>query len=1037
MFEKASASLNFVEREREISAFWREADIVRRSFAQQEGRPSYVFYDGPPTANGMPHIGHVLTRAFKDIVPRYHRMKGCNVVCKAGWDTHGLPVELEVEKQLGISGKPQIEEYGIAPFIEQCKQSVWKYKSEWERMSEAVAFWADMENPYITYENNYIESVWWSIAKLWEMGLLYQGHKVVPYCPRCGTALSSHEVAQGYKDVREVSAFVRFPVVGQKDTFLLAWTTTPWTLPANVALCVNPKEDYAFAKHQGQTLILANALVAKNLGEEAVVEKVVRGTELLGMAYEPLFEQTRALCDKKAHYVVGDSYVTLEDGAGIVHIAPAFGEDDARVGRENGLPFVQPVNAQGCFGEDFPLISGKFIKDADPVIIEDLKARGLLFAAPPYEHSYPFCWRCDTPLMYYARNTWFVKVTAVKEQLLASNESVNWMPDNIREGRMGNFLNNVIDWGLSRERYWGTPLPIWQCECGHQTAIGSIEALKAASPDCPENIELHRPFIDGVHINCPQCGGLMSRVPEVIDCWYDSGSMPFAQWHFPFENQEKFQEAFPANYICEAVDQTRGWFYVLLAISTLLFGRAPFENCLVLGHVNDKDGYKMSKHKGNVVDPWTVIDVQGADAVRWYFFTGSAPWLPSRFSAEAVAEAQRKFMGTLWNTFSFFMLYAEIDDFDPAIHTEDATRRTVMDQWILSRLQELVDLVDQGLSEYKITETSRAIASFVDDLSNWYVRLCRDRFWGSGMTPDKACAYHTLMTALDTLSRLLAPYTPFLAESIYQKLGRKIKVDAPESVHLCAYPSVDRALIQPELNQQMKITMTYIGAGRSARNLANLKTRQPLANVYIQSKDAPLDAQMQVLLCEELNVEAVHFVAEAAAFTTYKLKPQLRTLGRKYGGLVPGIGAALAELDGNAAMQVLQNGVLKLTVEGQAVELAMEDVLSEQVQQAGYAVCGEQQFTLALDTTLTPELIAKGLVREFISKVQNQRKESGFEVTDRVTIYTKAGDIADTLAAASEEICAAVLADALVFETGTEMREWNLNGHNVEIGLTR
>nr|MDD6335858.1 isoleucine--tRNA ligase [bacterium] len=1040
MFEKVSTSMDFAKREEEVLQFWQENQVFEKSGQLREGAPEFTFYDGPPTANGKPHIGHVLTRAFKDIVPRYRTMKGYHVLRKAGWDTHGLPVELEVEKLLGISGKPQIESYGIEPFIKKCKESVWKYKTEWEQMSQRVGYWADMENPYVTYDNNYIESVWWSIKQLFDKGLLYKGHKVVPYCPRCGTALSSHEVAQGYKDVEETSVIVRFPVVGQEGVSFLAWTTTPWTLPSNVALCVNPAEDYAYVSWHGETLILAKALVASVLDGEGEITKTVKGSELLGMAYQPLFEATAGKVQpgEKAFIVVGDGYVTLTDGTGIVHQAPAFGEDDARVGRENGLAFVQMVDEQGCFTPEVEGVAGMFVKDGDPIIIDMLRENGRLFKALPYTHSYPFCWRCDTPLIYYARSTWFIAMTRVRDELLKNNASINWMPDNIKDGRMGNFLSNVIDWGLSRERYWGTPLPIWECACGHRHAIGSIEELRSMSPDCPEDIELHKPYIDRVHVTCPECGGAMKRVHEVIDCWYDSGSMPFAQWHYPFENKEIFDKNFPADYISEAVDQTRGWFYTLLAISTLLFGRAPYKNCIVLGHVNDKDGIKMSKHKGNVIDPWTVLDRQGADAVRWYFYTGSAPWLPSRFSPEAVGEAQRKFMGTLWNTYAFFLLYASIDGFDPNTVPLDENARTLMDKWILSRLQQLVAFVDEGMMQYKITETGRAIGEFVDDLSNWYVRLNRGRYWGEGMDADKAAAYHTLYTVLDTLSRVIAPYVPFMAETMYQNLGRKVCPEGPISVHLCDFPQADTALIDQALSDDMARAMGIIGGGRAARSTAGIKVRQPLSTLYVQQEGA-LPQEVLALIAEELNVKQVCLVSDARAYTTYRLKPQLRTLGRKYGKLVPGIGKALAQMDGNAAMDALEKeGALRFEVDGQPVELAPEDVLSEKIEQPGYAVFSDRDITVALDTNLTPQLIDEGNVREVISKVQTQRKEMGFEVTDRIHLTVQAPEaLARVLEGSLDTLLPAVLAAGYTSGAADDGREWDINGQMVRIAIQK
>ena len=1036
MLKKVSTDLNFNAREGEVLDFWKKNDIFKKSMKLHEGAQTFTFYDGPPTANGRPHIGHIITRVMKDIVLRYKTMKGYDVLRKAGWDTHGLPVELEVEKLLGLDGKPQIEEYGVEPFIEECKKSVWKYKSEWEKMSDRVGYWADMEDPYVTYDNNYIESEWWSLKTLWDKGLLYKGHRVVPYCPRCGTALSSHEVAQGYKDVKETSVFVKFKVEGEENTYILAWTTTPWTLPSNVALCVNPHETYVKVKFEGEYLIMAQALVPSVLGEGAEeVEVYAKGEDLKGMRYQPLFPYAKVK-EGSAWFVVADDYVTLSDGTGVVHTAPAFGEDDARVGRDNNLPFVQMVDAQGKFVEGCEEFTGMFVKDADPVIIERLKAEGKLFRALEFEHSYPFCWRCDTPLLYYARSSWFVKMTAVRDRLMEINRSVNWMPENIKEGRMGNFLENVIDWGLSRERYWGTPLPIWECECGHTTAIGSIAELREkAVEDVPEDIELHKPYIDRVHIRCEKCGKPMTRVPEVIDCWYDSGSMPFAQWHYPFENQDKFKQRYPADYITEAVDQTRGWFYVLLAISTAVFDHEVFKNCIVLGHVNDKDGLKMSKHKGNVVDPWTVLDKQGADAVRWYFFTNSAPWLPSRFYEEAVSEAQRRFMGTLWNTYAFFALYAGIDQFDPTGLKLADCKLNVMDRWILSRLSSLITAVDKGLEEYHITETARMLEGFVDDLSNWYVRRCRERFWGKGMTEDKRAAFMTLYTVLVEFSKLAAPYVPFMAESMYQNLVRSFDESAPESVHLCDFPKAV-CPVDAHLEQQMQEVMELVALGRSARNTAALKNRQPLSAMYVMAPQK-LDAEYAALMADELNVKKVAFVSDAREFTTYTFKPQLRTVGPKYGKLVGAIGKALGKVDGNAAMEELNAGkALELEVNGQHVSLAKEDLLIDTANKPGYVAQAQGEFTVALDTNLTEDLIEEGLVREMISKAQTQRREAGFEVTDHIALDI-AGDekIDAVLAKFGDQLAADVLCDALQQgkSQGGVTREWNINGIPVKM----
>jgi len=1038
MYEKVSTSLNFVEREKEVLEFWKEKDIFKKSVAASEGRPAFTFYDGPPTANGMPHIGHILTRVIKDIIPRYRTMKGYSVLRKAGWDTHGLPVELEVEKMLGIDGKQQIEEYGIEPFIKQCKQSVWKYKGEWERMSDRVGFWADMENPYVTYDNNYIESEWWALKQIWEKGLLYKGHKIVPYCPRCGTALSSHEVAQGYKDVKETSIYVKFRVKGEEQVFLLAWTTTPWTLPSNVALTVNPDEVYIKAKCSDEVYILAEALAKDVLGEEFEVLEKLQGKDLLGMEYEPLFDFV--VPDKKAYYVVGGDFVTLTEGTGIVHTAPAFGEDDARVGRENDLPFVQLVNEQGRFVEAVQPWKGVFVKDADPDIIKHLDQRNLLYKAMEYEHSYPFCWRCDTPLLYYARDTWFIKMTAVRDKLLKNNNTVNWLPENIKEGRFGKFLENVVDWGLSRERYWGTPLPIWECECGHRHVVGSIAELREMGENVPEDIELHKPYIDNVYLKCPKCGtGKMKRVSEVIDCWFDSGSMPFAQWHYPFENKELFEERFPADFISEAIDQTRGWFYSLMAISTLLFDQSPFKNCIVMGHVNDKDGQKMSKHKGNVVDPWTVLDKQGADAVRWYFYTESAPWLPSRFYEEAVSEAQRKFMGTLWNTYAFYVLYANIDQFNPLKYELDIDKISVMDKWILSKLHTLIGYVDKSLENYRITESARAIEDFVDQLSNWYVRRCRERFWQKEMTQDKINAYMTLNTVLITIAKLSAPFVPFMAESIYRNLVVNLDPKAPESVHLCDFPTVDERFINPELEKNMDLVLKIVVQGRACRNNANIKNRQPLGRMFVKA-DFELPEMFRELVMDELNVKDLIFTDDAKHFTTYKFKPQLRTLGPRYGKLLPKISAILAQLDGNETMDKFESGEkLTFEVDGTMVELAKDDVLIEAVQKEGYVSEEDRGITVILDTNLTPELVEEGFVREIISKVQTMRKEAGFEVLDHIRLYYNgnekiAGIMRNNTATISEEVLAESISEGTA---DGYSKEWNINGEKVSMVVVK
>ncbi len=1033
-YQKVSPDLDFTAREETVLDFWREQDIFKKAMAQNKGATPFTFFDGPPTANGKPHIGHVLTRAIKDLIPRHRAMKGYDVLRKAGWDTHGLPVELEVEKALGLDGKPQIEAYGIEPFIQQCKQSVWKYKTDWEKMSERVGFWADMEHPYVTYEDNYIESVWWSLKQIADKGLLYKGHKVVPYCPRCGTALSSHEVAQGYKDVTDTSAFVRFAVKDRADTYLLAWTTTPWTLPSNVALCVNAAEDYCEALHDGQTYILAKALIPAVFGEEqaaqVAVQKTFKGETLKGMAYAPLFACTAAAVDKPAHFVVCDPYVTLTDGSGIVHTAPAFGEDDARVGRDNNLPFVQLVDAQGKFIEGTPW-HGDFVKDADPKILAALETSGLLFRTQPYLHSYPFCWRCDTPLLYYARASWFIRMTAVREKLMASNRSVNWLPDNIKEGRMGNFIENVVDWGLSRERYWGTPLPIWTCECGHVHVVGSRQELEAMGKDVPHDLELHRPYIDRVALTCPACGGEMRRVSEVIDCWYDSGSMPFAQWHYPFENKETFERHFPANFISEAVDQTRGWFYTLLAISTCLFEQSPFENCIVLGHVQDKDGQKMSKHKGNVVDPWDALGVQGADAVRWYFYTNSAPWLPSRFYSEAINEAQRKFMGTLWNTYAFFVLYANIDDFNPADHPLDQADLTLMDKWVLSRLNNTIRVVDDELTHYRITEAARAISEFVDELSNWYVRRSRERFWGKGMAGDKEAAFATLYHVLESVSRLIAPFVPFLAEQMYRNLVCSVDQTAPESVHLSAFPVCDAARIDEELERHMRALVQVVQLSRACRAGASIKTRQPAPALYVRG--ATLPEQYAALVADELNVKQVCFTDDTRAFTTYQLKPQMRTLGPKYGKLLGAIGQHLSTLDGNDVVDLFAAGkTLDFTLDGTDVSLAKDDVLTEPMQKPGFVAEMDRGVTVVLDTNLTPALLEEGFAREVISKLQTMRRESDFEVTDHIGVgYQADVELAVVIHKYAAQIQAAVLADRLEPSHGDEgaiKKECNING---------
>ncbi|MBQ3669448.1 MAG: isoleucine--tRNA ligase [Clostridia bacterium] len=1038
MFKKVDPSFDFLSREQDVLKFWKQNEIFKKSISQREGCPAFTFFDGPPTANGKPHIGHIETRVFKDLFPRYRTMKGMQVTRKAGWDTHGLPVELEVEKQLGLDGKEQIEAYGMEPFIKKCKESVWKYKGEWERMSERVGYWADMEDPYITYDNNYIESVWWSLKQIADKGLLYKGHKIVPYCPRCGTALSSHEVSQGYKQVKEKSAFVRFKVKSEGNTWLYAWTTTPWTLPSNVALCVNPTDNYARFDYDGRTIIMADARISAVLGEDAVIENktLFPGKDLVGMEYEPLFDFQNGLAEN-GWRVVADNYVTMTDGTGIVHIAPAFGEDDARVGRDNKLPFLQLVDTKGELTKETPW-AGLFVKKADPLILRDLDERGLLVKAELFEHDYPFCWRCDTPLIYYARSGWFIRMTQAREQLLKSNAAVNWMPDNIKDGRMGNFLEGVIDWALSRERYWGTPLPVWVCECGHMHVIGSIAELKSMSSNCPDDIELHRPYIDNVTLTCPKCGGQMHRVPEVIDCWYDSGSMPFAQWHYPFENKEIFEKNWPANFISEAIDQTRGWFYSLMAISTLLFGRAPYDNVLVLGHVQDEQGRKMSKHIGNVVDPWSVLDKQGADAVRWYFYANGAPWLPTRFSGSLVSEMQGKFIGTLWNTYAFFTLYASIDNYEPEKVKAKPEDFTMMDKWVLSRLNSLVDYVDKGLSDYKVTETSRAISAFVDELSNWYVRLSRERFWGKGMEGTKLSAFETLYTVLVTLTKLLAPYIPFITENMYQNLVVGNVKDAPESVHLCYYPAADMSLVDKQLEQAMSEVEDIVQLGRACRNASALKVRQPLSRCLI--KGAPVSGEPVQLIKSELNVKQVEYVEDATAFTTYLLKPQMRTLGKKYGRLLGRIGEALKTMDGNAVVAAFERGeTVSFELDGTLVELEKDDVLTSLTQKPGFVAQSDNNYTVVLDTNLTDELIAEGFIREVISKVQTLRKDAGVEVTDRISLTWQTSDKLNAiLENGKNDVMKAVLALSATSsspEEGAYAKEVSINGETALIGV--
>ena len=1049
VYRKVDTNLNFVDREKEVEKFWKDNKIFEKSMDSRKEGETYTFYDGPPTANGKPHIGHVLTRVIKDMIPRYRTMKGYMVPRKAGWDTHGLPVELEVEKKLGLDGKEQIEEYGMEPFIQQCKESVWKYKGMWEDFSSTVGFWADMEHPYVTYDNNFIESEWWALKEIWEKGLLYKGFKIVPYCPRCGTPLSAQEVSQGYKTVKERSAIVRFKVVGE-DAYFLAWTTTPWTLPSNVALCVNPDEIYCKVKAaDGYTYYMAEALLDKVLGKLAkddepayeILEKY-KGTDLERREYEPLFACTgeaAAKQHKKAHFVTCDNYVTMSDGTGIVHIAPAFGEDDSRVGREYDLPFVQFVDGQGNMTKETPY-AGVFVKKADPMVLTDLDKEGKLFDAPKFEHDYPHCWRCDTPLIYYARESWFIKMTAVKDDLIRNNNTINWIPESIGKGRFGDWLENVQDWGISRNRYWGTPLNIWQCECGHMESVGSRQDLYEKSGDeRAKTIELHRPYIDDITMKCPDCGKTMHRVPEVIDCWFDSGAMPFAQHHYPFENKDLFEQQFPADFISEAVDQTRGWFYSLLAESTLLFNKAPYKNVIVLGHVQDENGQKMSKSKGNAVDPFDALNKYGADAIRWYFYINSAPWLPNRFHGKAVVEGQRKFMSTLWNTYAFFVLYANIDNFDATKYTLNYDKLPVMDKWLLSKLNTMVKTVDADLDSYKIPEAARALQEFVDDMSNWYVRRSRERFWAKGMEQDKINAYMTLYTALVTVAKAAAPMIPFMTEDIYQNLVRSIDADAPESIHLCDYPEVNEAWIDKDLEANMEELLEIVVLGRACRNTANIKNRQPIGTMYVKAEKA-MDKFYTDIIADELNVKEVKFADDVESFISYSFKPQLRTVGPKYGKLLNGIRTALSEIDGTAAMKELRDkGVLVLDIAGNRVELAEEDLLIETAQSEGYVTETDGETSVVLDTNLTPELIQEGFVREIISKVQTMRKEAGFEVMDKIIVYAKDNDkIMDIMKANQDEIKREVLAENIILgEAEGYTKEWNINKEAVTLGVSK
>ena len=1049
MYQKVDTNLNFVDREKQVEKFWKENHIFEKSMEDRKDDPTYMFYDGPPTANGKPHIGHVLTRVIKDMIPRYRTMKGYMVPRKAGWDTHGLPVELEVEKKLGLDGKEQIEEYGMEPFIQQCKESVWKYKGMWEDFSSTVGSWADMENPYVTYHDDYIESEWWALKEIWNKKLLYKGFKIVPYCPRCGTPLSAQEVSQGYKTVKERSAIVRFKVVGE-DAYFLAWTTTPWTLPSNVALCVNPTEVYCKVKAaDGYTYYMAEALLDKVLGklgsEETpayeVLEKYV-GKDLEYKEYEPLFAcagEAAAKQKKKAHFVTADNYVTMSDGTGIVHIAPAFGEDDSRVGRDYDLPFVQFVDGKGDMTAETPY-AGVFVKKADPLVLQDLDKEGKLFDAPKFEHDYPHCWRCDTPLIYYARESWFIKMTAVKDDLIRNNNTINWIPESIGKGRFGDWLENVQDWGISRNRYWGTPLNIWQCECGHMHSIGSRQELFEMSGDeKAKTVELHRPYIDEITLKCPECGGTVHRVPEVIDCWFDSGAMPFAQHHYPFENKELFEKQFPADFISEAVDQTRGWFYSLLAESTILFNQAPYKNVIVLGHVQDENGQKMSKSKGNAVDPFDALEKYGADAIRWYFYINSAPWLPNRFHGKAVQEGQRKFMGTLWNTYAFFVLYANIDNFDPTKYTLDYDNLPVMDKWLLSKLNSVVKTVDDCLANYKIPESARALQEFVDEMSNWYVRRSRERFWAKGMEQDKINAYMTLYTALVTISKAAAPMIPFMTEEIYQNLVRSVDKDAIESIHLCDFPKVEEAWINKELEDDMEELLKIVVLGRAARNTANIKNRQPIGTMYIKA-DKEMGQFYTDIIADELNVKEVKFANDVESFISYSFKPQLRTVGPKYGKLLNGIRTALAEINGTEAMNELRStGLLTLDINGNKVELSEEDLLIETAQTEGYVTEADGDISVVLDTNLTPELIEEGFVREIVSKVQTMRKEAGFEVMDKIHIYAKDNDkILELMKNHKEEIMSEVLAEDMTLGTiDGYVKEWNINKEPVVLGVAK
>ena len=1053
MYKKVSTGMNFVDREKEVEELWKEKDIFKKSIDLREGCPTYMFYDGPPTANGKPHIGHVLTRVIKDMIPRYRTMKGYKVPRKAGWDTHGLPVELEVEKLLGLDGKEQIEEYGMEPFIKKCKESVWKYKGMWEDFSDTVGFWADMDDPYVTYDDNFIESEWWALKEIWNKGLLYKGFKIVPYCPRCGTPLSAQEVAQGYKTVKERSAVVRFKVKDE-DAYFLAWTTTPWTLPSNVALCVNPNDTYCKVKAaDGYTYYMAQELLDTVLGKLGNEEEGVKAYEILdsfpGTAlehreYEPLYACAKECADaqnKKGFFVTCDTYVTMTDGTGIVHIAPAFGEDDANVGRNYDLPFVQFVNGKGELTEETPF-AGLFVKKADPEVLKDLDARGQLFAAPKFEHEYPHCWRCDTPLIYYARESWYIKETAVKDDLIRNNNTVNWIPESIGKGRFGNWLENIQDWAISRNRYWGTPLNIWECECcGHQECIGSREELqKRSGKEEALTVELHRPYIDEITLTCPDCGKVMKRVPEVLDCWFDSGAMPFAQYHYPFENKEVFESRFPAQFISEAVDQTRGWFHSLMAESTLLFNKAPYENVIVLGHVQDENGQKMSKSKGNAVDPFEALKTYGADAIRWYFYVNSAPWLPNRFHGKAVVEGQRKFMGTLWNTYAFYVLYAEIDQFDATKYTLDYDKLSVMDKWLLSKLNSTVKAVDENLENYRIPETAKALQQFVDDMSNWYVRRCRDRFWAKGMEQDKINAYMTLYTALVTICKAAAPMIPFMTESIYQNLVCGLDKSAPESIHLCDFPAVNEQWIDADLEAKMDELLQIVVLGRACRNNANIKNRQPIGKMYVKAEGEELPAYYQEIIADELNVKEVVFTQDVKDFSSYSFKPQLRTLGHRFGARINALKEVLASLDGNKAMEELNTtGTLKVVVDGTEESLEKEDLLIETAQLEGYMSETDRGITVVLDTNLTPELIEEGFVREVISKIQTMRKEADFQVMDHICVYQQGNDtIRDIIEKNADQIKEEVLADEICLDRmDGHTASWKINGEEVTLGVSK